>query len=471
MPKKPIVFDRLEAAGNLRHRAETWVKKQHGDATSLRTQVDTERLLHELRVHQVELELQNTELQRARDEAETALERYTDLYDFAPVGYFTIDAQGRILETNLTGAALLGIERSRSINLRFQSFLSPSSRPAFLAMLARVMAKPCKEVCEVSVQNSAGAFWADLQASSAACLSGPGKCCRVAVSDISALKRAEEAQRRMAELTAANQKLRREIVRRQAVETALKKSEEQQRRLLEESRQMQEQLRHLSHRVLQAQEEERKRISRDLHDQVAQALVGINVHLAALTQDTSINSTDLKGKIARTQRLVEKSVNVVHRFARELRPTLLDDLGLIPALHSFMKDFRKRTGIHMRFTTFTTAKISELDSAKATVLYRVAQEALANVARHAQASHVQITIKKLPQAIEMEVADDGKGFEVEQVMTLKRHSRLGVVGMRERLQMVGGHYSLNSAPGKGTTIRARIPLRIGGARGGGGAVD
>ena len=454
--KKPAILD---PARELRRRAETWVEKKHGEAASIRTGVDTERLLHELRVHQVELEMQNTELQRARDETEIALERYTDLYDFAPVGYFSLDGQGLILEANLTGAALLGMERSRLINRRFQSFLTRTSRPAFLAMLARAMVKVSKEICVVSVQNGAGAFWADVQATSAACLKGPGQCCRVVVSDITALKRAEEAQRRMEELTMANQKLEREIARRQRVETALKTSEQDQSRLLDESRQMQEQLRHLSHSVLQAQEEERKRISRDLHDQVAQALVGINVHLAALTQEATINPKGLKRKIARTQRLVENSVKIVHRFARELRPPVLDDLGLIPALHSFLKDFTKLTGIRIHFTSFTSARIGDLDSAASTVIYRLVQEALTNVARHAQASHVNVAVRKVNGAIQLEIADDGKGFDAGRALFGQRQNRLGVLGMTERVQMIGGQCRFDSAPGKGTTVCALIPLR------------
>jgi signal transduction histidine kinase len=156
--------------------------------------------------------------------------------------------------------------------------------------------------------------------------------------------------------------------------------------------------------------------------------------------------------------MVEKSVEIVHRFARDLRPTLLDDLGLIPALHSLLKDFTKRTGIRVHFTASTSARIDQLDNSRRTVLYRLAQEALTNVSRHAHAAHVEVTVQRLPGAISMEISDDGKGFDVDRALSAKRNHRLGVLGMRERVQMVGGQFDLESTPGAGVTIRARIPV-------------
>jgi signal transduction histidine kinase len=186
--------------------------------------------------------------------------------------------------------------------------------------------------------------------------------------------------------------------------------------------------------------------------------MGINLHLTALAQQATVDPKRLKQKIARTQRLVEESVDIVHQFSRELRPTLLDDLGLVLALHAFMKDFTKRTGIHIGFTTFSADRITGLDSARSTVLYRVAQEALLNVAKHAHASHVEISLRKLPAAIELKITDDGRGFAMEWLSFPNASRRMGVLGMRERVQMIGGQFSLESAPGQGATMRAEIPL-------------
>src|SRR5436190_15835236 len=200
----------------------------------------------------------------------------------------------------------------------------------------------------------------------------------------------EALSQRTVELAASNLELSLEITQRKAVEEALKKSERHYSQLLEQSDGLQEQLRRLSRQILTAQEDERKKISSELHDVIAQTLTGINIRLAALKREAAVNSKGLDRNIARTQRLVEKSVNIVHQFARELRPAVLDDLGLIPALHSFMKHFTARTGIRTRLTAF--AGIEQLDTSRRTVLFRVAQEALTNVARHAKASRVDVSI-------------------------------------------------------------------------------
>ena len=269
----------------------------------------------------------------------------------------------------------------------------------------------------------------------------------------------QSLHQRSADLIASNRQLQQEILQRKSVEESLRKSERHYSELLEQSRHMQDQLRRLSRQLLSAQEEERKMISRELHDEIAQTLTGINIRLASLKTESTLNTKGLQKKISSTQRLVEKSVDIVHRFARELRPTVLDDLGLIPALHSFVKSFSKQTCIHIRLTVF--AEVEKLDNAKRTVLYRVAQEALTNVARHAQASQVEVSIRKLPGAARMEIKDNGKSFEAQRVMHSKRNTRLGLIGMRERLEMVGGSFGVESAPGKGTTIRAQIPFAKG----------
>jgi signal transduction histidine kinase len=266
----------------------------------------------------------------------------------------------------------------------------------------------------------------------------------------------ETLSQRTVELAASNLELSQEITQRKVMEDSLKRSEHHYSQLLEKSDRLQEQLRRLSRQIISAQEEERKKISRELHDVIAQNLTGINIRLAALKKEAAVNTKGLDRSIARTQRMVEKSVNIVHQFARELRPAVLDDLGLIPALHSFVKGFSTRTGVRARMTAF--AGVEQLDAVRRTVFFRVAQEALTNVARHAKASLVEVNIQKHQSAARMEIKDDGKSFQVENTLHAKTTRRLGLLGMRERVEMVGGTFCVESAPGQGTTVRVDIPF-------------
>lgn len=269
-------------------------------------------------------------------------------------------------------------------------------------------------------------------------------------------KSIESLSIRTVELAAANRHLALEIGHRKKVETELRKSERNLLKSLGKSELLKKQLRGLSRKFLSAHEDERKKISRELHDVVAQALLGINIHLATLKTKAGINSTDLAHHIALTQKMVMKSADIVHQFARKLRPAALDDLGLIPALHSFMKSFTTDTGIRTKLTAF--AGVEQLNASRRTVLFRVAQEALNNVSQHAQASHVTLTISQEAKSVLMEVCDDGCSFQVDQVLLARRAKRLGLLGMRERVEMVGGHFAIESAPGMGTKIIVRIPI-------------
>ena len=694
-------------------------KNQKSKAKLLKSETDPQRLLHELQVHQVELELQNDELWKTRDEMEAGRDKYSDLYDFAPIGYLTLDREGTIVEANLAGASLLGVDRAALMKRRFGAFVSPADRAAFAAFLQQVFETKAREECDVQLLLKSTEL---VDVRIRAIVSSTAQVCRMAVTDITEHKRAEakvrvsevryrrlfeaahdgvlildpdtrkitdanpfmtsllgyshaqfvgkelfeigllkgeaasqemfrklkrnsevfyeelllesqdgrhrevevlanlyqenghaviqcnireitqrkqveevlrrnealfsalieqapvgiyvvnarwclhqvnptaqpvfknirpligqdfsrilhalwpervadqiakrfrhtfktgepyqltdfaerrrdtgvkefyewqiqrvtlpagelgvvcffsnitkrkqaeEAQRRVAVLAASNRKLEKEIVRRQVVEEALRKSEQHQSLLLEQSRVMQEQLRRLSRQILMAQEEERKAISRELHDVIAQTLTAINIRLAALKKGASLNTEDLDRNIVQTQRLVEKSVDIVHQFARELRPAVLDDLGLIPALHAYMESFTARTGI--RASLRAAAKVEQLDPSRRTVLFRVAQEALTNVSRHAQASHVEVSLQKSRESICMRITDDGKSFDVHRTLNGEGRKRLGLLGMMERVEMIDGCFDVESAPGKGTTIVARIPLgKV--ARGGAGGV-
>src|ERR1017187_391729 len=254
---------------------------------------------------------------------------------------------------------------------------------------------------------------------------------------------------RTSELAAANKQLAVSV-------SCLRKANEEHQALFFESNIMRGKLSQLTRQIIIAQEELRKEISRELHDEVVQALIAINVELSAVGSGPTVSVRTMKKKLAGTQKLVEKSVVEVHRFARELRPAMLDDLGLIPALHAYCKNLTERKKIKIHLTAF--AGVEALGDDERTVLFRVAQEALTNVVRHARATQVKICISKILGAVRMEIGDNGKAFLVEKPVSAKTPNRLGFVGMKERIEMIGGKLAIESVRGEGTTVRAEIPF-------------
>jgi signal transduction histidine kinase len=258
------------------------------------------------------------------------------------------------------------------------------------------------------------------------------------------------------ELAATQRLLTRETGRRKSVQHALTASDGEHLVLLKRSRAMEEELRQLARTLLTSHEEERRRISRELHDALGQTLTAVNIGLASLKVAAAVDSKDFRGSVSRTQRLVQKSMRTVHLFARHLRPTLLDDLGLVPALLGFAKDFGNKNGL--RVTVSAPEESAQLDGNSRTALFRVAQEALVNVGRHARAKNVRVSLRKTKEGIRLEVWNDGTPFDVERTNSSRTHRRLGLLCMRERMDMVGGTFSVQSSKEAGTTVRADVPL-------------
>lgn len=251
-----------------------------------------------------------------------------------------------------------------------------------------------------------------------------------------------------------NRELELEIGVRQRTEDALRQSEKHYQRLFNEAQAMQENLRKLSNKILHTQEKERRSISRELHDEVGQLLTAISVTLGTLKHDGDLGGH--RRKLAEAQRLLQETTETVHRFARDLRPAMLDELGLLPALRSYLKGFASRTGLRVHF--HGNPVVEKMADDQKTVIYRVIQESLTNVNKHAHASQVDVTIRKFKDGICMEVADNGKSFKADSLNFGKGNGRLGLLGMQERVRLVNGQFAVKPQPGKGTTVRVVIPF-------------
>jgi signal transduction histidine kinase len=210
----------------------------------------------------------------------------------------------------------------------------------------------------------------------------------------------------------------------------------------------QERYRSLSRRLLEQQEHERGALARELHDQLGQSLVAILLNLKAIEGELSPAS---RARVPESMQIIKKMIGQVQTLAFELRPSMLDQFGLVLALRNLVTRHGELAGVRASFTATPTDARAPVEIE--TACFRIVQEALSNVARHARARHVEVTLTAQDGALEVTVSDDGVGFNVERLRT-----GLGLVGMGERADFAGGRLDIESAPGAGTTLRARFPL-------------
>lgn len=210
-------------------------------------------------------------------------------------------------------------------------------------------------------------------------------------------------------------------------------------------------LQQLSARLVQAQEDERRSISRELHDEVGQSLTGVLVEMANVS--TLIRARDLDAvseKAAEVKRLLEDSIKVVRNMALLLRPSMLDDLGLVPALEWQAREVSKRGGVWVEVDAGAVPE--DLPEEHKTCVYRVVQEALHNIVQHAAARKVKVTVRQEQERLALAIEDDGRGFDTG------RQKGMGLVGMEERVRHLGGSFEVQSRPGAGTVLSISLPL-------------
>jgi len=212
-----------------------------------------------------------------------------------------------------------------------------------------------------------------------------------------------------------------------------------------------EELKQLSARLVEAQENERRSISRELHDEVGQALTGIRVELANLSRKIRGKDVDgLDAKVDEIKQMVEDSVGAVRNMALLLRPSMLDDLGLVPALQWQAREVSKRAGVRVKVAAEGVSE--DLPEEHKTCIYRIVQEALHNCVQHSEARMARVTVQQEPGRILLAIQDDGKGFDAE-------HERgMGLLGMQERVSHLGGTFSVESLPGRGSIVYIVLPL-------------
>jgi signal transduction histidine kinase len=217
-------------------------------------------------------------------------------------------------------------------------------------------------------------------------------------------------------------------------------------------------LQSLSAQLINAQEAERKRISQELHDEMGQALTAMSINLAAIEKELpSELAPTTRERLAETSALADQTLEQVRELSLDLRPSMLDDLGLVPTLRWYVNRYAQRLKLEVEFEAVDLEE--RLTAEMETVLYRVVQEALTNVARHAQANRVHIHLEHKGFKVHAFIEDDGQGFDVQEVAGREALERgAGLLGIRERVASLGGRFSLWSRPGQGTRLTIEIPI-------------
>jgi two-component system sensor histidine kinase UhpB len=209
--------------------------------------------------------------------------------------------------------------------------------------------------------------------------------------------------------------------------------------------------------ILHAQEQERKRIARELHDETSQVLTSLLISLALLEE--TVTSEEARRRVADTRALAHQTLRAVRNLSIDLRPSALDDLGLLPALRWYIKEYQQKCGVVVEFVA--NGLKERLPAEMETALYRVIQESLTNTAKHAHAKHAWVALEGEPGLVRARVRDDGQGFDAQAVLRTPWQDRgLGLAGMQERATLLDGSIKIESTPGTGTAIEVLMPVPV-----------
>lgn len=217
-----------------------------------------------------------------------------------------------------------------------------------------------------------------------------------------------------------------------------------------------QQAQHMAVSIIKAQEEERKRVAREIHDGPAQSMANIVMRAEFCLKLLDLNPTKVRDELIALQNMVRVSLTDVRKIIFDLRPMVLDDLGLAPAIKRYLTDYKEQYGLQVEFLFFGQQR--RLDSSIEVALFRIVQETVNNIRKHAQAKSAVVKMELLRKRVNILVKDDGRGFDLDKVMADKNREGYGLVGMRERVQLLDGEMNISTAPDQGTSISISVPV-------------
>ena len=404
-----------DAKERLRRQAEEKVARlRERDMLRYLPQYEEKRLIHELQVHQVELEMQNEEMRGTQAELEESRSRYKELYDFAPAGYVTLDQFGLIIEANLTAAALLKVARAALIGKHIQSFMDRQSADAFHLFLRKPLPPGMKEILECRLCPAEGApFEISLNVGGEFDRSDRLVRYRVVLVDVSVLK----------------------LMERQARETG-------------------DRLRSLASELNLSEERTRKAIAQTLHDEVGQMLALARMKLSSALDPPK--ETAVETIVADVLDMLGSIIRETRSLMVEISPPVLHDFGLAAAIDWMAERMSSKHG--MAIEREISGDFSDLEHDVNVMLYQMTRELLVNIVKHSSGRHVLVTVERDEHTIGITVRDDGKGFDAGRRAPPAAGSGFGLFSVRERLKSYKGRLHIESQKGKGTTVSIRLPV-------------
>lgn len=365
-------------------------------------------------------------------------ERYRSIYHNTPAMLHSIDTNGQLVSVSDNWLEVLGYDRDEVIGQKLTRFFTPASRRLAEGTVFPQFFKTgiCKDIPYQFVKKNSETM--DILLSAIGDRDDKGNVIRsLAVSiDVTERNRAEKALKLVKE----------------ELDRYSKDLENQVEERTKEITNILNQLRRLSGNIMANQEKERSAIARELHDELGQILTALRMDSVWLWDRLEQTDPKASQRALTMCSLIDKTIEEVRGMAIRLRPGVLDDLGLVDALEWYTSDFEKRTGITCLFEHHN---VPDINDKVATAAYRITQEALTNVARHANASRVEVTLLGKDSTLTLATADDGKGFNT---LDLTETEALGLAGMRERAGLVGGELEVQSQPEKGTRVKFKVPI-------------
>jgi len=412
-------------------------------------------LIEECNTHQIELELQNEQLRKAQTELGASHQRFRELYDFAPVGYFSLDKHARIMDVNLTGTKMLGIYRARLINRDLRSFVITEDRNRFDEFISQLAAGNPEHSCDLRISSPENYFfYARINGGVITGVTGQAQLF-VTFTDISEQKRAEAELARIRDELSDRVRLR--TIELSETVRALEKEIEERKHIEGKLRRSQENLRQLSRKTMTMMESDRKTVAKEIHDSLGGSLAAIKFHL----EDTMLkygSDAAITEALRKTIDYIQDTIKDTKRISASLRPTTLDDLGLQATVKWFCRHLMEyNPDIH--FVTRIDIDEAKIDESQKIVIYRIVQEAMSNAVQHSEADTIWLNIILARNAVQLEVKDNGCGFDTKKVISEKHEalSGYGLASIRERTEICGGKFVIESFIGSGTNIRVKLP--------------